>query len=273
MMRKGFVFFLLLGLWNPLPLMAEALVLIQGHLSHDDSWRRSGVAMALVSSGWQDGGHLHSEPQGVMLYGPPRQGERQFYTLTLDSSAPLLIQQHQLLPYIHYLAARHAGEPLHLAGHSAGGVVARLFMVSQPEISIHTLISLASPHLGTGLAEVGRMIGQSPLGWVTPWLGANEIHRAQVLYHDLSREQPGNLLYWLNRQPHPEAHYVSLLRDSDALIPLWSQDMNRVPALQGRASMRVLPGGHNLHPADGHILAETLHQIGRTTPSPSPTTP
>ncbi len=265
-LRYSFVlaFFTLL----PGLVVAEAMVLVQGYLGEDDPWRRSGVASAIVRAGWQDGGHLMDGPEGVRRHGPASKAAKSFYTVALPTEAPLLVQARYLERYMAYLQVRHEGESLTLVGHSAGGVVARLFMVQHPKVRISALITIASPHLGTGTAEAGLMAGQSPFGWVAPLLGAQSINRSQGLYHDLSRENPGNLLFWLNRQPHPKSRYVAVVHKDggflgvgELIVPEWSQNMNNVAALRGTVVTVPVSGEHQLNPADGMLLMDLLHRL------------
>jgi pimeloyl-ACP methyl ester carboxylesterase len=265
-MRTGFLFALLTLL--PGLAAAEAMVLIQGYLSDGDPWRRSGVAAGIQRAGWQDGGHLIDTPEGVRRNGPPHQAQKSFYTVALPTEAPLLVQAAHLERYMAYLLARHENESIYLVGHSAGGVVARLYMVQHPDVRISALISIASPHLGTGTAEVGRIVGDSPLGWVAPFMGAQSLNRSQGLFHDLSREQPGNLLFWLNRQPHPKSRYLSVVHKGggflgigDLFVPEWSQNMNNVAALRGAVTTVPVSGEHGLNPADGTLLMDLLHRL------------
>jgi pimeloyl-ACP methyl ester carboxylesterase len=256
-------------LFLPLQVHAEAMVLLQGYLGDGDGWRRSGVADVLVGGGWLDGGHLVNGPQGIMrLGGPELTGARRFYTVAIDTEAPLLVQERQLVPYLHEIRSRHAGESLYLVGHSAGGVLARLYMVQHPGVRISALITVASPHLGTATAEAGLFAGQSPLGWVAPLFGAEALNRSQGLYFDLAREQSGNLLFWLNRQPHPASRYISVVRSEsgffgvgDVVVPPWSQDMNNVAALRGRVHTLTVDGMHNLMPSDGRMLLDILRHL------------
>lgn len=247
---------------------AEALVLIQGYQGDDDPWRRSGVATAFVRAGWQDGGHLMEGPDGVRRNGPANKSSQSFYTLALPTEAPLLLQSRVLERYMAYLLARHEGESFYLIGHSAGGVLARLYMVQHPTVRINALITIASPHLGTGSAEVGVLAGQSPLGWVAPLMGAQSLNRSQGLFYDLSREQPGNLLFWLNRQPHPESRYIAVVHQDGGLfglgelvVPAWSQDMNNVATLRGAVVTVPVSGEHALHPGDGPLLLDLLRRL------------
>ena len=46
---------------------------------------------------------------------------------------------------------------------------------------------------------------------------------------------------------------------SDELVPAYSQDLNNVPALQGRAKVLVTTAGHSLTPQDGVLLAGILN--------------
>ena len=49
-----------------------------------------------------------------------------------------------------------------------------------------------------------------------------------------------------------------LLNFGDLVVPVWSQDMNQVAALRGRASKIVTPGGHGLNKQDGELLLQIL---------------
>lgn len=243
---------------------AETLVLVPGYLSDGYGWRESGVTQALEQDGWADAGHLRAERDRIQFPGGYRASGLRFYTLDLDSQAPLVLQVRQLAAILEAVLARYPGESLILAGHSAGGVVARLYMVEHAQAAVSALITIASPHLGTESAELGLMAGQSPLGWVSGLLGIDTLNRSQGLYADLARERPGSLLYGLNRREHPVARYVSVVRASDIgdlVVPTWSQDMNHVYALYGRAVRIETDGGHGLHKDDGRLLVRILMRL------------
>lgn len=247
---------------------SESIVLIPGYLGDGDNWRDSGVTPLLERSGWGDGGHLDVRQGWVQGRGGGSDRGRRFLTLTLDSQAPLLYQEAQLSAVLQLVQRRFPEEHMVLVGHSAGGVLGRLYMVRHPDTPVRALITIASPHLGTDKAELGMMAGQSPLGLIAGLLGAETLNRSQGLYFDLAREYPGNLLYWLNRQPHPQAYYVSVVRTSnlplvgDALVPAESQDMNRVYALYGRAVRLESGGAHGLSQEDGELLVRILRRLG-----------
>ncbi len=261
---------------------AQTLLLIPGYLGSSDSWRSSGVTAKLEAAGWQDGGRLALGWAGVRPSRPAPAGGRRFYTLDMATEAPLQFQADQLAAYVRFVEQRFPDDPVILVGHSAGGVVARLYMVEHPQARVAALITIASPHLGTESAEWGAAAGSSPLGWFAPLVGGEVLNRSQGLFRDLARQRPDNLLGWLNRQPHPDASYVSVVRSGnddyfglgDMLVPDWSQDMNHVPALRGRARTIVVKGGHGLRPEDGTLLVKILNHLGRTgAGSPSPRRP
>ncbi|MCB1521700.1 MAG: alpha/beta fold hydrolase [Hyphomicrobiaceae bacterium] len=254
---------------------ADVLVLVQGYLGSAHSFRASGVADALSRRGWRDGGHLliaadgrfHAASPPRFAGMPPQEAHaNSFYTVELPTEAPVAYQARVLADALLDAGARHKGAPLHVVGHSAGGVVARFTAVVDRRVSIATLVTIASPHLGTAAAEVGSMVGQSPLGWIAPFFGASTVNRSQGLYQDLWRERPGTALGWLNRQQHPSLRYVSVIRATDPGQPLAgdsvvagiSQDMNAVPALVGRSERIVTTGEHGLLPADGLLIADIL---------------
>jgi pimeloyl-ACP methyl ester carboxylesterase len=222
------------------------------------------VTTALSRAGWVDGGQLDGADK-------PLNGGAglRFYTVGLSSDAQLLRQLAQLEQQIALLRRVRPDDNLILVGHSAGGVLGRLFMVRNPEVPVSVLITFASPHLGTESAELGLALSQSPLGWATGWLGEKYdiLGRSQGLYFDLVRERPGSLLFWLNRQPHPQARYVSVVRDDrlslvgDLVVPVWSQDMNQVHMLRGRAWSVPSDANHGLEARDGDLLLAILRRL------------
>jgi len=262
------VFAVLFLLTSGVAAMADSLVLVQGYLGDAGSWRLSGISAVLNASGWRDGGHLRLGPAGVFRQGYGALAKRRFYTIDLPTEAPVQVQSGMLGRYLDYVAARHKGEKIFIAGHSAGGVVARYHLVRAGAKrvkgeNIAALITIASPHLGTDAAETGLAVGQSPLSMFTPLFGGSTINRSQQLYSELVRERPGTMLGWLNRQPHPALKYVSIVRRGglNDLVPQWSQDMNRVMALRGRSKLLITPPGHGLRADDGRLITGILREF------------
>jgi triacylglycerol lipase len=250
---------------------AETLVLIQGFLGDGDGWRGSGVTHALEQAGWRDAGHLSLARGMVRSNQPPEPAIRRYYTIDLVTYAPLTTQARMLDRYIDFVREQHPYSALVLAGHSAGGVLARLYMVQHDEDAFAALVTIASPHLGTRSAGLGVAASERMLAWMADLFGAETLDFHWRLFRDLDIERPDNLLGWLNYQPHPPALYTSIVRQADdhydgfgnLLVPAWSQDMNHVFALRGRARTVTVPGGHGLRAADGHLLVKILGQLQR----------
>jgi pimeloyl-ACP methyl ester carboxylesterase len=267
------LFYLAAALALGLPAVArpDVAVLVPGYLSGPRDWRASGVSDALEASGWRDGGDLQAGPRGVARPTPLAGWPRTFYTVAMPSEAPLLAQARALATYLDRVRTWHPGEGLILVGHSAGGVVARLYMVQNPDAGVVALVTIASPHLGTDRAGLGALAGQTPLAWFAPLFGAETLNRSQGLYRDLLPENPQGVLFWLNRQPHPPAEYACIVRTDDGLtglgdlvVPDWSQDLNNVIALRGRARRVPVADGHGLGAADGRVLVEILEALRRS---------
>jgi pimeloyl-ACP methyl ester carboxylesterase len=250
----------------PCTVQAEIMVLIHGYLGSSYDWRVSGMSDTLHKNGWQDGGDLVLDAQGVHGYRSTFAGAR-FYTVAMTSESSLLTQSHDLSRYLDFLRARYPRDSLYLIGHSAGGVVARLTMVRNPHLPVTALITIAAPHLGTPSADLALATVDSPLGEFMPLLGTDVFNRSRALFLDLLPERRGNFLYQLNRQPHPDSRYFSMVRtDSestpgDLIVPADSQDMNNVSALRGRSETVRAPGLHGLSDADA---AQVLELIRRT---------
>lgn len=228
-------------------------VLVHGYLGDTQSWYKSGIIQTLERNGWKPGGGQYS---GNL-----------YYLISLPSEAPISYQAQLLTNGLSTIRKQQRNAKLIIIGHSAGGIVARYTMVLKPALSINGLITLASPHLGTDKAETALSIGNSPLSFLAPLAGANTINRSKALYQELVRERPGSFLYWLNRQKHPEAHYISIIRqrnielDSDAIVPIHSQDMRNVSALKGIAKSYRVDANHQLSRNDGPAIAGILYEI------------
>ncbi len=240
---------------------AKVIIFVQGYEENGSEWRTHGVTAPLVASGWSDGGHLFNNGFGVAPQ-PQTVGGDRFYTIALPTEASLRFQLQVFARYVDAVNQRHQGESIILVGHSVGGVLARLHMVQNPQIPVAALVTIASPHRGTGLSEAGLMVGQSPLSWGLPFIGADSINRSQGLFFDLEREVPGNFLFGLNRDRHPVSRYLSVIRNDWVVAPE-SQDMRFVAALLNSGQVQTIysAGDHELNPGDGLILVDFLATI------------
>ena len=267
-MFRSFIVVCSLLVLAPQSVLADTLLLVPGYRGSVHSWRGTGITVGLHRFGWRDAGHLIRGPRGVIGPRGSVPGDKRFYTLDIPTEAPLLVQSDFIAHYVALVQRRHKSERVILVGHSAGGVVSRLAMVRYPQLKVHGLLTIASPHLGSRMADFGRSVSNSPLSWFAPFMGANTINRSRGLYHDLGREGPHNILGWLNRVRHPKAHYISVIRTKnghpargDSVSVGWRQDMNMVPALRGRAQTYTSRGTHSLRPADSLLIAQILSSL------------
>lgn len=269
---------ILLSLLLLLPLRAgaEVALLVHGYLSNSATWALSGVNAALVHAGWQYGGNFAFSPTGLVERTLPsaRQSKKTFYTLDVPSLAPLPIQAAWIKRAVDRIAREHPDEAVTLVGHSAGGVAARLMLVQYGPGPVTRLVTIAAPHLGThrAIQALDAVDDGGFFGPIKEWIVKREIGKglyrtlklSRGVLFDLVPPAPGTLLWWLNHQPHPNIEYVSVVRSAgfyiagDLLVPPFSQDMNRVPALAGRSQVYVTVQGHQLTPADGALLARIL---------------
>ena len=266
--RHGFILAVVMSLLVLIhqPLQAQQLVLVQGYLNKPSSWSDAGITQVLMQNGWDYGGEFFHGSDGVRFLTPPQTASsgKRFYQVSLPTEAPLRVQAFYLTAYLKKLINENPGEEISLVGHSAGGRVARYSMVSNPDLGISRLITIASPHLGTDSAALGRMLGDTPLTLLAPLVGANTLNRSQGLNSELLPEAPGRFLFWLNRQVHPPAEYISIVRDQDSshggdwVVPQQSQYLEHVYALRNRAFSYVVPASHNLTRPDGWLILDLL---------------
>lgn len=257
------------------------LVLVHGYLGTGASWQQSGVLPVLEQAGWKLAGNWQSTPTGVRLNRiDATPGEFAVHTVDLPSTAPLMEQARFLGGMLGAIARQHPDDSVDLVGHSAGGVVARLALVNYGAGTVRRLITIAAPNLGTERAwqaldatDDSGLFGSIKRWFVKRQVGDDLYHTVQAsrgALADLAPPVPGTLLYWLNAREHPDIAYVAVIRGSaygmpgDQVVPAPSQDLNRVPALRGKATTRVVAGDHLLNPGDGSLLAELVAKPAHT---------
>lgn len=256
---------------------ADVLVLVHGYLGTAQSWAESGALERLQRRGYRLAGTYGYSASGI-LFQPAQRGpvERPVYTVNLPSQAPVVIQADWLAAYLREIGKRHPDEPITIAAHSAGGVVARMLLVRHGKLGTRHLITIATPHLGTGRAiqALEATNDGGMFGFVRSWMVRratgdalySTVRFSRGLLLDLTPPAPGNLLFWLNQQPHPDITYTSIMRigtfqmPGDQVVPPLSQDLNRVPALAGRAQTYSMAQGHLLTAQDGDLIGNLLAQ-------------
>ena len=256
---------------------ADVLVLVHGYLASADSWEVTGINSLLDANGWKRGGLISSAPvtAAPVLVGPGKDAANKVYVVDLPAEAPIIVQTDQFLAMLATIQALHPDESLVIVGHSAGGIVARTALVRGNNHKVKALITIASPHVGTTLANRAlKATDESGIfGGLKSFFGGSgydTLRRSRGLLFDLAHPYPGSLLYWLNAQQHPDIKYVSVVRldpvgfAGDELVPGYSQDMNNIPAIQGKSSVIITPAGHTLVADDGTTLLQILNELYAT---------
>lgn len=259
----------------PFAVHADVLVLVHGYLGTAHSWGEAGAMGRLTQRGYRLAGVYSYGPSGVLLQ--PVAGDRPqkpVYSVNLPSQAPVVIQADWLAAQIRDLRNRHPDESIQVAAHSAGGVVARMMLVRHGALGIDHLITIATPHFGTARAAQALDATNSGgiFGFAKSWLVRRKtgdalyatVSHSRGLLLDLLPPAPGNLLFWLNQQPHPDIRYTSIMRigsfvmPGDHVVPPLSQDLNRAPALNGKVETYSMATGHLLTPQDGDLIGNLL---------------
>ena len=250
---------------------AKTVVFIHGYMAEGSIWSRSGVLDHLAKNGWPFAGRYGYNASGEVIYDVRKQGGNATVTVELPWDQPIanqavLLNKHLLAIY------KSRPQPMVLVGHSAGGVVARFNLVQGGSKGVRALITIATPHLGTPMADIGALASDSPLGVFFQELGDSTLLRSRGLFRDLQPARQGSLLYWLNRQAHPPIPYYSIIRSNvaadltrydqaDLVVPPTYQDMNNVQALQGRSVSIASDGGHALSVYDAIRIQKILSQL------------
>jgi len=265
--KPFFVFSLFI--FTPLSLQAKTLVLVHGYLSDASIWNTSGFSQVLERNGFVQGDTYNFNPWGMMVPRPIASNFDAFYRVELPSQTNLQTQEGILLQYLQHLFSQRQ-EPLTLIGHSAGGLVARLFLLDPKAVPVNGLITIATPHLGTPTADLAYLAGNSPIGMIISMAGEQTLQDSRGLLSDLKEEKSGNFLFWMNRQPYPNIHYASIVRKNetiskpkrfDFIVPTLSQDMNNILSLKGRSGVAITIDNHALSHKDALVVLDILTQI------------
>jgi len=267
---RGIVVFLVFLVFLPTLAKAETMVLIHGYFSDSIGWEESHVMQPLITDNWRYGGNYRAYAQAVLT--PSTSGLRTqgkiFYTVDLPYDATIELQAMVLGTYLHHLYSQRK-EPIILVGHSAGGVVARAYITMQNSKPVKALVTIATPHLGTPVAELSEVASKTPLNMMPRMLGIKNFKHSLAVFSDLREEAPeaGNYMYWLNHRAHPSIQYFSIVRNNkslrklDLIVPPFSQNMNNVSALRGRSAVISSTGTHTLKKQDGVTLKKILQTL------------
>lgn len=259
---------------------ADIVVLVHGYLGTAQSWAEAGVMSRLHHRGYRHAGVLGYSAGGVLVQ-PVKQTQRDrlMYTVNLPSQAPILMQADWLAAQLREVQRRHPEKAITLAAHSAGGIAARAALVRHANLGVIHLITIATPHFGTAraLQALNATDNRGLFGSLKGWLVRRKtgdalyatVQGSRGVLVDLAPPAPGNLLFWLNNQAHPDIRYTSIMRigtfhmPGDQVVPPLSQDLNRVPALAGKVKTYSMAQGHLLTAQDGDLIGNLLAQRKR----------
>ncbi len=269
--RIGFILFI--GLAFSGFAKADVLLLVHGFQGSVYSWENSGVVSVLDHFGWKRAGVLVATPVGLRpLLSAKKDPKNKIISLQLNTEIPLSGQASIFTAALRWVNDRYPSEKIIIAGHSLGGVVARLSLVREGAPNVKALITIASPHHGTVLAyQALDTIGDPfPINKLKEFFAGSEyemLTRSKGLLHDIVPTVPGKVLHWLNTRQHPPIKYYSIVRTTfsgalgDIIVPGYSQDMSNVAPI-GRQSTRIIHGfKHELTVLDGYALVNILGEL------------
>jgi len=252
---------------------ADILLLVHGFQSDMLTWQRAGIITVLEQHGWVKTDYLMATPQGIVpLHSPEKIPEKKIVSLHLPSDIQLRVQANMFTAALHHLADVYPNDQVIIVGHSLGGLTARLSLVKNGKFQVKALITIASPHLGTDLAMVGmqQLNDNIIMRAIKRLFGGGRyqmLERSAPVIYDILPEQPGNILHALNRQPHPNIAYFSIVRSyrdgrlGDPIVPGYSQNMHSVAAIRRRSS-RILQGyKHELTQQDALSILNAVDNI------------
>ena len=258
-----------LSLLSPLS-SARTVVFIHGYMAQGAVWQHSGVIQTMQQNGWPHAGRYGFGEDLEILQDVSKQAGNATVVVELPWQENVETQAELLNRYLSAIYLNRP-EPMILVGHSAGGLVARYGLVRYGAKHVESLVTIATPHLGTPMAELALLASDSPLGFLMQDLGDPSLRRSRGLFMDLIPAREGNFLGWLNVQKHPDINYFSVVRVSapvdlsrfdqaDLVVPSTYQDMNNVHSLRGKSALIATEGGHALSESDAQELMHLLNK-------------
>lgn len=272
-MKKLLMIFLLVFSTAKVSLAGDSVIFIHGLVGNANSWAKQNIPNILSRDGWQiAGGAFYDYRYGIYLKEQAGIGDKNLFLLTIPSRASIRYQAKVVEDILERITELAPEDNLHLVGHSAGGVVARLIVVNRHFPQIKSLITIATPHFGTRRAEMALDLVDLPfpLNLMAETSGGREYDEFQDtkdLFRDLVRPRPGTFLHWLNWQPHPDINYYSIVRkqksvvSQDFMVPSLSQNMALLPMLHNRTKTYFIGHSHFLNAKDGFALKRILRTV------------
>ena len=255
---------------------ADVLVLVHGWAADANTWVRSGVQAGLTQKGWREGGVILSTPAGIRTQlSHPLKAERILIRSWLPAEAPMMIQARFLMAQLQFIKNKYPNQKIIIAAHSAGGVVARIVLVNPEAPKVNMLITIATPNLGTHRAMDALDITDAKpffcpgpgIDFIKTVVGGSQyqyLKDSRAALVDLMPAGYSRLLTWLNQQPHPDIAYHAIIKQErgpgDEVVPAFSQDLNRVAVLKGKARVHLVSSPHGLNPGDALLIDNILKQ-------------
>ena len=145
-----------------------------------------------------------------------------------------------------YRAHQLTGRPPVLICHSMGGLVARAWMAAEPDMPVHRVVTIGSPHRGTWLGRFSRVANGRQMRQEGEWLAALHGREAQL------------------RPDGPYANFVCWYSNADNIV--FPASTATLPG----ADNRLVPGAAHValafHPT---VMDESLAIVTSAASSPS----
>lgn len=251
---------------------AKTIVLVHGMLSDETEWFKSGVGTALIKSGYSYKGNLPRSNNKLIQYQNVSHSlsadQPAFYTIKLDWFLSIEEQSFRLAESINQIT-EHRKEDVTLIGHSLGGVVARHYLIEAEKrnlkVGVEHLITIASPHLGTPWAWMAWQALQTPAKQLLSPISPIPLSRAEQMLFEISSFPQRNLIHRMALEDHPNIRYTSIVHRMDItkgkfdmFVSPDSQNMNKLHALQGKATNYEIAGQHGLSINDAWLIVKIL---------------
>ncbi len=197
-----------------------AVLLIPGYGSKALMWEESGIIEKLVANGYKYGGSVKALDFNIKQDFTQEFKKGDIYNLVFsDSTQTVENLSNELAIVIKGLREKTNNDNFLIVAYSMGGLIARNYLVNNfNDNYVETLITLATPHLGSYLANIlyasTLVVGGSDTKAAQAIIDVFGIHSEISIntLKDLVASGKDSFLHNLNMQPHPEnINYVSII--------------------------------------------------------------
>jgi pimeloyl-ACP methyl ester carboxylesterase len=200
------------------------VIFVSGYGSKSSLWKDTGFVDYLSANSERELAGTLQTKNGALQFEDSIDGGNMFIHVFSDSTAGVATLSEELKESIDFVITRTSSEKICLVAYSMGGIVARDYLVKNLDShNVHSLVTVASPHQGTWLANIPYAVGVLFGDKIFNELGKQLESSTNIPINiraisDLIQGADGYITE-LNREKHPtDVAYYSIVASIDGIF-------------------------------------------------------